>query len=104
MYPREHMKAVNLLFASSSSSKLIEGIFFSTPVKFHLLKLHTLKIIKTLTWYWDGLFMVQMNQLQTELRLARSLIAERESELQRVRTTNNQVTQIQSSLDSYVVS
>ncbi|OAY54003.1 protein FIP1 [Manihot esculenta] len=32
----------------------------------------------------------EMNQLQTELRLARSLIAERESELQRVRTTNNQ--------------
>ncbi|CAK7352440.1 unnamed protein product [Dovyalis caffra] len=33
---------------------------------------------------------VQMNQLQSELRLARSVIAERDSELQRVRTTNNQ--------------
>ncbi|KAF2287130.1 hypothetical protein GH714_038363 [Hevea brasiliensis] len=33
----------------------------------------------------------EMNQLQTELRLARSLIAERDSEIQQVRTTNNQV-------------
>ncbi|XP_028112823.1 protein FIP1 [Camellia sinensis] len=33
---------------------------------------------------------VQMNQLQSELSLARSLIAERDSEIQRVRTTNNQ--------------
>ncbi|KAL5768516.1 hypothetical protein ACOSP7_015061 [Xanthoceras sorbifolium] len=32
----------------------------------------------------------EMNQLQSELRLARSLIAERESEVQRVRNTNNQ--------------
>ncbi|KDP33916.1 hypothetical protein JCGZ_07487 [Jatropha curcas] len=32
----------------------------------------------------------EMNQLQTELRLARSLIAERDAEVQRVRTTNNQ--------------
>ncbi|GMH04148.1 hypothetical protein Nepgr_005987 [Nepenthes gracilis] len=32
----------------------------------------------------------EMNQLQSELRLARSLIAEKESEIQRVRTTNNQ--------------
>ncbi|OAY27044.1 protein FIP1 [Manihot esculenta] len=32
----------------------------------------------------------EMNQLQTELRLALSLIAERDSEIQRVRTTNNQ--------------
>ncbi|KAJ7955986.1 FRIGIDA interacting protein 1 [Quillaja saponaria] len=32
----------------------------------------------------------EMNQLQSELRLARSLIAERDSEIQRVRTTNNQ--------------
>ncbi|XP_011014900.1 PREDICTED: uncharacterized protein LOC105118617 isoform X3 [Populus euphratica] len=32
----------------------------------------------------------EMNQLQSELRLARSLIAERDSELQQVRTTNNQ--------------
>lgn len=32
-----------------------------------------------------------MNQLQSELRLARSLIAERDSEIQRVRITNNQV-------------
>ncbi|XP_015572966.1 protein FIP1 isoform X2 [Ricinus communis] len=32
----------------------------------------------------------EMNQLQTELRLARSLIAERDSEVQQVRTTNNQ--------------
>ncbi|KAK6131789.1 hypothetical protein DH2020_034485 [Rehmannia glutinosa] len=31
-----------------------------------------------------------MNQLQSELRLARSLIAEGDSEIQRVRTTNNQ--------------
>ncbi|GFQ01199.1 hypothetical protein PHJA_002263800 [Phtheirospermum japonicum] len=32
----------------------------------------------------------EMNQLQSELRLARSLIAERDSEIQGVRTTNNQ--------------
>ncbi|KAF7149320.1 hypothetical protein RHSIM_Rhsim03G0227400 [Rhododendron simsii] len=32
----------------------------------------------------------EMNQLQSELRLARSLIAERDSEIQHVRTTNNQ--------------
>ncbi|KAM2002385.1 hypothetical protein ACFX15_026090 [Malus domestica] len=32
----------------------------------------------------------EMNQLQSELRLARSLIAERDSEIQQVRTTNNQ--------------
>ncbi|CAL5376769.1 unnamed protein product [Camellia sinensis] len=32
----------------------------------------------------------EMNQLQSELSLARSLIAERDSEIQRVRTTNNQ--------------
>ncbi|KAK6139689.1 hypothetical protein DH2020_026577 [Rehmannia glutinosa] len=32
----------------------------------------------------------EMNQLQSELRLARSLIAEGDSEIQRVRTTNNQ--------------
>ncbi|KAH6828544.1 FRIGIDA interacting protein 1 [Perilla frutescens var. hirtella] len=32
----------------------------------------------------------EMNQLQSELRLARSLIAERDSEIQRVRSTNNQ--------------
>ncbi|XP_058206514.1 protein FIP1 isoform X1 [Rhododendron vialii] len=32
----------------------------------------------------------EMNQLQSELRLARSLIAERDSEIQCVRTTNNQ--------------
>ncbi|WCJ42805.1 FRIGIDA interacting protein 1 [Euphorbia peplus] len=32
----------------------------------------------------------EMNQLQTELRLARSLIAERDSEIQRVRITNDQ--------------
>ncbi|CAJ1975751.1 unnamed protein product [Sphenostylis stenocarpa] len=32
----------------------------------------------------------EMNQVQSELRLARSLIAERESEIQHVRTTNNQ--------------
>ncbi|BBH08211.1 FRIGIDA interacting protein 1 [Prunus dulcis] len=32
----------------------------------------------------------EMNQLQSELRLARSLIAERDSEIQKVRTTNNQ--------------
>jgi hypothetical protein len=34
--------------------------------------------------------MLQVNQLQSELRLARSLIAERDAEIQRVRTTNNQ--------------
>lgn len=34
---------------------------------------------------------LQMNQLQSELRLARSLLAERDSENQRVRSTNNQV-------------
>ncbi|GAU37232.1 hypothetical protein TSUD_375340 [Trifolium subterraneum] len=32
----------------------------------------------------------EMNQVQSELRLARSLIAERDSEIQRVRMTNNQ--------------
>ncbi|OMO67167.1 hypothetical protein CCACVL1_20725 [Corchorus capsularis] len=32
----------------------------------------------------------EMNQLQSELRLARSLMAERDAEVQRVRTTNNQ--------------
>ncbi|KAL0308422.1 UNVERIFIED_CONTAM: protein FIP1, partial [Sesamum radiatum] len=32
----------------------------------------------------------EMNQLQSELRLARSLIAEKDSEIQRVRNTNNQ--------------
>ncbi|KAM7513057.1 hypothetical protein LguiB_011932 [Lonicera macranthoides] len=32
----------------------------------------------------------EMNQLQSELRLARSLIAERDSEIQHVRVTNNQ--------------
>ncbi|XP_059432479.1 protein FIP1-like [Corylus avellana] len=32
----------------------------------------------------------EVNQLQSELRLARSLIAERDAEIQRVRTTNNQ--------------
>ncbi|XP_060961391.1 protein FIP1 [Cannabis sativa] len=32
----------------------------------------------------------EMNQLQSELRLARSLLAERDTEIQRVRTTNNQ--------------
>lgn len=32
----------------------------------------------------------EMNQLQSELRLARSLIAERDTEIQRVRTTNDQ--------------
>jgi hypothetical protein len=31
-----------------------------------------------------------MNQLQSELRLARSLIAERDAEVQRVNSTNNQ--------------
>lgn len=35
--------------------------------------------------------MLQMNQIQSELSLARSLIAERDSEIQQVRTTNNQV-------------
>lgn len=34
---------------------------------------------------------MQMDQLQSELRLARSLIAERDAEIQRVRSTNNQV-------------
>lgn len=32
----------------------------------------------------------EMNQVQSELSLARSLIAERDSEIQHVRTTNNQ--------------
>lgn len=32
----------------------------------------------------------EMNQVQSELRLARSLLAERDTEIQRVRTTNNQ--------------
>ncbi|RVX05494.1 hypothetical protein CK203_013515 [Vitis vinifera] len=32
----------------------------------------------------------EMNQIQSELSLARSLIAERDSEIQQVRTTNNQ--------------
>ncbi|KAL5995101.1 hypothetical protein ACLOJK_025159 [Asimina triloba] len=33
---------------------------------------------------------LQMNQIQSELRLARNLIAERDSEVQSIRTTNNQ--------------
>ncbi|GMN52993.1 hypothetical protein TIFTF001_022135 [Ficus carica] len=33
----------------------------------------------------------EMNQVQSELRLARSLLAERDTEIQRVRTTNNQL-------------
>lgn len=36
-------------------------------------------------------YSLQMNQLQSELKLARSLIAERDSEVQRVRATNDQV-------------
>lgn len=32
-----------------------------------------------------------MNQLQSELRLARSLIEEKDAEMQRIRSTNNQV-------------
>ena len=32
-----------------------------------------------------------MNQVQSELRVARNLIAERGSEIQRIRVTNNQV-------------
>ncbi|KAK9099522.1 hypothetical protein Syun_026567 [Stephania yunnanensis] len=32
----------------------------------------------------------EMNQVQSELRLARNLIAERDTEVQRIRTTNNQ--------------
>ncbi|KAJ4952617.1 hypothetical protein NE237_029449 [Protea cynaroides] len=32
----------------------------------------------------------EMNQVQSELRLARNLIAERDSEIQRISTTNNQ--------------
>ena len=32
-----------------------------------------------------------MNQVQSELRLARNLIAERDSEIQLIRVTNNQV-------------
>lgn len=34
---------------------------------------------------------LQMNQMQSELILARSLIAEKDAEIQRVRSTNNQV-------------
>lgn len=34
---------------------------------------------------------LQMNQVQSELRLARSLIAERDSEIQQLHLTNNQV-------------
>lgn len=37
------------------------------------------------------ILMFQMNQSQSELTLARSLIAERDSEIQRFYTTNNQV-------------
>ncbi|KAB5514134.1 hypothetical protein DKX38_028040 [Salix brachista] len=45
----------------------------------------------------------EMNQLQSELRLARSLIAERDSELQLVRTTNNQVPSIDSTLEFWSI-
>lgn len=38
-----------------------------------------------------SLFILQVNQQLSELRLARSLIAERELEVQRVRNTNDQV-------------
>lgn len=33
----------------------------------------------------------QMNQLQSELRLARSIIEEKDTEIQRIRNANNQV-------------
>lgn len=48
-----------------------------------------------------------MNQLQSELRLARSLIAERDAEVQRVSSTNNQVLQktgiVRNSLDLFKI-
>lgn len=33
----------------------------------------------------------QMNQLQSELRLARSIVEEKDAEIQRIRNANNQV-------------
>lgn len=34
---------------------------------------------------------LQMNQVQSDLRVARSLIAERDAEIMRIRSINNQV-------------
>nr|XP_012574194.1 protein FIP1 isoform X1 [Cicer arietinum] len=53
----------------------------------------SLKMMASLEHSMDAIYheiLYIMNQVQSELRLARSLIAERDSEVQRVRTTNNQ--------------
>lgn len=47
--------------------------------------------LKEPSWEICYIYVPQMNQVQSELRLARSVIAERDSEIQHVRTTNNQV-------------
>lgn len=62
------------------SSEIIEGLFWPLG---HIISHGQTKVVY--------MFMPQMNQLQSELRLARSLLAERETEIQRVRTTNDQV-------------
>ncbi|KAK6784549.1 hypothetical protein RDI58_018004 [Solanum bulbocastanum] len=42
-------------------------------------------------YQWRGLFSrTDIDQLQSELRLARSLIDEKDAEMQRIRSTNNQ--------------
>lgn len=42
--------------------------------------------------------MLQMNQVTSELRLARSVIAERDTEIQKLLTTNKQVRFIQTNV------
>lgn len=71
------------------------------PLKSRYLFLGHLYYFETFWELWTSAFpysiysekfpWLQMNQLQSELRLARSLLAERDSENQRVRSTNNQV-------------
>jgi hypothetical protein len=40
---------------------------------------------------WHDEFFFQMNQVQADLRVARSVIAERDAEITRIRSVNNQV-------------
>ncbi|RYR20294.1 hypothetical protein Ahy_B03g065409 isoform C [Arachis hypogaea] len=58
----------------------------------HFLSEEVLRLQESLKKYerTDDRSTPQMNQVQSELRLARSVLAERESEIQHVRTTNNQ--------------
>ncbi|RYR67457.1 hypothetical protein Ahy_A03g013833 isoform C [Arachis hypogaea] len=58
----------------------------------HFLSEEVLRLQESLKKYerTDDRSTPQMNQVQSELRLARAVLAERESEIQHVRTTNNQ--------------